>query len=336
MENIQNNLKHNMTRIRSLLAIIVLAIMMITMSVNRYTVLADNDEVTNDSSDTTGADNNEAAKSTEKKYVDDAAELIPDGEEAQLVEKCKELSDECKVDIGIATTTDAKGLSSKEYAQESVLNNNLGYEDDDRFDKSAVLFLIDLDERNHDTYIVTEGLGILLIEDDDIENILDDVYAYIDSDLSLTDFYMVCDAFLNSVSDTMLDNYNEYGYDYIDAWEKFDGTYAEFDKKYVNVEHGPFYILRNPIPCLMIALIVAGVAVAFMSYSNKAKMTVTGNTYMDKNEFKMHICSDRYINTTTTKVKRSSDSSSGGGGSHGGSHSSGSGGHSFGGGGRSL
>lgn len=334
MENIQNNLKHNMTRIRSLLAIIVLAIMMITLSVNRYTVLADNDEVTNDSSDTTGADNNESAKSTEKKYVDDAAELIPDGEEAQLVEKCKELSDECKVDIGIATTTDARGLSSKQYAQESVLNNNLGYEDDDRFDKSAVLFLVDLD--NRETYIVTEGLGILLIEDNDIENILDDVYVYIDSDLSRTDFYTVCNVFLNSVSQTMIDNYNDYGYDYIDAWEKFDGTYAEFDKKYVNVEHGPFYILRNPIPCLMIALIVAGVAVAFMSYSNKAKMTVTGNTYMNKNEFKMHICSDRYINTTTTKVKRSSDSSSGGGGSHGGSHSSGSGGHSFGGGGRSL
>lgn len=50
----------------------------------------------------------------------------------------------------------------------------------------------------------------------------------------------------------------------------------------MNVEHGPFYILRNPIPCLIIALIVAGVAVAFMSYSNKARMTVTGNTYMDK------------------------------------------------------
>ncbi|MDY6328066.1 MAG: hypothetical protein SPL51_01130, partial [Lachnospiraceae bacterium] len=225
----------------------------------------------------------------------------------------------------------------KEYAQESVLNNYLGYEDDDRFDKSAVLFLIDLDERNNDTYIVTEGLGILLIEDDDIENILDDVYAYIDSDLNLTDFYTVCDVFLDSVSDTMLENYNDYGYDYMDDWEKFDGTYEEFDKKYVNVEHGPFYILRNPIPCLMIALIVAGVAVAFMSYSNKARMTVTGNTYMDKNEFRMHICSDRYINTTTTKTRISSESSSGGGGgSHGGSHSSGSGGHSFGGGGRSL
>lgn len=335
MENVQNYLKHNITRIRSLLAIIVLAIMMITLSVNRYTVLADNDEVTNDSSDTTGEGNSEGTvKSTAKKYVDDAAELISDSEEAKLVEKCKELSDECKVDIGIATTTDARGLSSKQYAQESVLNNNLGYEDDDRFDKSAVLFLVDLD--NRETYIVTEGLGILLIEDNDIENILDDVYVYIDSDLSRTDFYTVCNVFLNSVSQTMIDNYNDYGYDYIDAWEKFDGTYAEFDKKYVNVEHGPFYILRNPIPCLMIALIVAGVAVAFMSYSNKAKMTVTGNTYMNKNEFKMHICSDRYINTTTTKVKRSSDSSSGGGGSHGGSHSSGSGGHSFGGGGRSL
>ncbi|MDY2608554.1 MAG: TPM domain-containing protein, partial [Lachnospiraceae bacterium] len=168
MENVQNNFKHSITRIRSLLAIIVLAIIMITLSVNRYTVLADNDEVTN-SSDTTGGDNNEVAKSTEKIYVDDAAELIPDGEEVKLVEKCKKLSDKCKVDIGIATTNNAGGLSSKQYAQESVLNNNLGYEDDDRFDKSAVLFLVDLD--NKETYIVTEGLGILLIEDDDIENI---------------------------------------------------------------------------------------------------------------------------------------------------------------------
>ena len=92
MENVQNNFKHSITRIRSLLAIIVLAIIMITLSVNRYTVLADNDEVTN-SSDTTGGDNNEVAKSTEKIYVDDAAELIPDGEEVKLVEKCKKLSD---------------------------------------------------------------------------------------------------------------------------------------------------------------------------------------------------------------------------------------------------
>lgn len=28
----------------------------------------------------------------------------------------------------------------------------------------------------------------------------------------------------------MLDNYDDYGYDYMDDWEKFDGTYEEFDK----------------------------------------------------------------------------------------------------------
>lgn len=332
---------------RFLITVMSLVVLVISFNINNREIFADNESYREDyEDDYYGNDDyddedyeddyysdDNYRENVEKRYVIDDANLLTDSEMEILEAKCKVLSDECEVDLAIASTNDALGKSTKEYAQDCVLDNNLGYEDDDRFDKSAVLFLVDLD--NMETYIVTEGLGILLVEDGDIENILDDIYEYIGS--GRYDYYNAYDTFLDSVSETIIRNYNDYGKDYEEEWETFTGTYAEFDKEYVNVEKSAFYVFKSPVICLAIALLVAGVAVAVMSYSNKAKMTATGDTYMDRNEFRIYLRDDRYIKTTTTKVRIDTDSGSGGGGgSHGGSHSRGSGGHSFGGGGRKL
>lgn len=267
----------------------------------------------------------------DKEYVFDDAELISELDEEALNLRCQETSRQLEIDIMVATTYDTNGRSAGSYAEDLIIDKDLGYEEDGRTEKSCVLFLVDLD--NSETYIATSGLGILCVEDDDIEQILDQVYNYIRSD-----YYMACLAYVDKTADRIEHNLHAYANEYVDEWKNNKYDYKTFEKKYVNVEHNMFYRLRNPVVCLVISAIIASVSVILMAYNNKAGMTANGNTYMDRNEFRIHLKEDRFMNTTTTKHRISS--SSGGGGSHrgrrGGSHHSGRSGRSFGGGGRKL
>lgn len=281
-----------------------------------------------------------------EKKVYDNANLMSEKDVDALNEKCVEVSKYIDIDIAIVTIDNAEGKTTQKYAQDFYVNHNLGYEDDGRFDKSSIVFVIDLD--NRETYISTTGLGILFVEDHDIDSILDEVYKYIK-----TDYYLACSAFLDKTETVVENNKDDYGDEYLEDWKDFRGTYAQFFDKYVkdsNNVHGNnvtdeqrknnsiFYRLKNPVNCILIALVVGGVSVAIMAYSNKAKMSANGNTYMDKDKFNIHHRSDFYIKTTVQKNKIRSESSGGhsGGHGHGGSFHSGSGGHSFGGGGRKL
>lgn len=265
-----------------------------------------------------------------KTYVFDDADVIMEEDEKALTEKCQKASEECKVTIAVATTYDAQGYGSRSYAERVIRVNDLGYEED-KFDKSVVLFLLDLD--NSETYIVTSGLGILFVEDDNIEEILDQVYMYVHND-----YYMACSAFVDKTVDVIQDNKRDYGSEYLKEWENWEGSYEGFYETYVREpEHNLFYRLKSPRLCLMIAVLIGGVSVAVMAIRNKSKMTANGHTYMDMNQSKMHLRTDAFIRTTTQKIRINSDSgSSGGGGGHGGSFHSGGGGHSYGGGGRKL
>jgi uncharacterized protein len=266
----------------------------------------------------------------DKVYVYDDADIILDSDEEALTEKCQKASEECQITIAIATTYDAEGFSSREYAENMIIKENLGYEDD-KIDKSVVLFLIDLD--NRETYIATSGLGILFVDDDNIEEILDQVYMYIRNDYSTS-----CSAFVDKTVEVIAYNQLEYGEEYLEDWENYDGNYADFYNEYVKEqEHNIFYRLKNPVVCIIIALIIGTVSVVIMSINNKSRMTVSGIDYMDRHNTKMHIHTDRYIRTTTQKIRiNTSSGGGGGGGSHGGSFHSSGGGRSFGGGGRRL
>lgn len=267
----------------------------------------------------------------EKTYVFDDADLMSEQDEEELNNKCRQASEECEIDIAVVTTKDAKGKSSQRYAEDFIIQEKIGYENDNRVDKSAVLFLIDLD--NSETYIVTTGMGILCIEDDDIEKILDQVYLYI-----RTDYYLACAAFVDKTVDVIDENMQEYAGDYKEDWEEWSGDYKDFEKKYVD-EHDDTEVrrLKDPKNCLIISIIIGAVSVSVMALYNRSKMTVNGATYMDRNEMKVNVHTDRYIRTTTTKTRINSNSSGGRNGSshRGGSHHS-RGGHSFGGGGRRL
>ena len=265
----------------------------------------------------------------EKEYVYDEADLISILDEEELNERCQEASEEFKMDIVIATTYNTDGRTARTYAEDLIVENDLGYENDDRAEKSCILFLIDLD--NNETYIATSGFSILCVEDEDIEDILDQIYVYIRND-----YYMSCLAFIDKTEYVLDKNLDDYADEYVEKWENYEGGYEEFYNKYVDVEHNIFYKLRNPVVCLAISVIIAGVTVVIMAYRNKAKMTANGNTYMDRNEFKIRLENDRYINTTTVRRKIETNSGGSGGGSRGGSFHRGSGGRSFGGGGRKL
>lgn len=275
------------------------------------------------------------ADKSDKEYVFDDAGLISDFDKEALNLRCKEASEKLEIDIMVATTYDTNGRSARDYGEDLIIDKDLGFEEDGRREKSCVLFLIDLD--NSETYIVTSGLGILCITDNDIEEILNQVYNYIRSD-----YYMACLAYVDKTVDVIEHNMRAYADEYIDKWKENKYDYDTIESKYVNVEHNMFYRLRNPFVCLVISMIIALVSLALMAYNNKAKMTANGNTYMDRNEFKIHVQEDRFTNTTTTKhrISSSSSGSRGRGGSHhssrGGSHHSGRGGRSFGGGGRKL
>lgn len=264
-----------------------------------------------------------------KRYVFDDADLISELDEEALNSRCEEVSKEFEIDIAIAATYNTDGRSARNYAEDLIVDEELGYEKDGRVEKSCVLFLLDLD--NGETYIATSGLGILCVEDDDIERILDQVYIYVYSD-----YYMACLAYVDKTADIIEHNMNAYAKDYVDDWKKHQYDYDTFESKYVNKKYSIFSRFRNLGINFWISVMIAGVTVYLMGYKNKARMTVNGNTYMDKNEFKIHVKEDRFLNTTSTKHKISSSSGGKSSSHHGGSHHSGSRGRSFGGGGRKL
>lgn len=264
-----------------------------------------------------------------KRYVFDDADLISELDEEALNSRCEEVSKEFEIDIAIATTYNTDGRRARDYAEDLIVDEELGYEKDGRVEKSCVLFLLDLD--NGETYIATSGLGILCVEDDDIERILDQVYIYVYSD-----YYMACLAYVDKTADIIEHNMNAYAKDYVDDWKKHQYDYDTFEGKYVNKKYSIFSRFRNLGINFWISVMIAGVTVYLMGYKNKARMTVNGNTYMDKNEFKIHVKEDRFLNTTSTKHKISSNSGSKSSSHHGGSHHSGSRGRNFGGGGRKL
>ncbi len=264
----------------------------------------------------------------DKQYVYDMSEIFSDEEMEELTALCKKKSQKQKIDFAIVSTNDTGGKSPVTYSDDFMDENRMGYEDDGRWDKSCVLLLFDFE--NREVYINTTGIAILCVEDDDIETILDDVFEYIPH----KDYYNAALEFLDTTDSIISSNKKKYANQYLDAWEEFNGTYEEFDRTYVNVTHNVFYSLRSPVRCLLISIVVAGIAVTVMTINNKAKMTANRFTYMNKRNLKVHVANDLYLRTTTRRYKISSESSGGGG--HGGSFHSSGGGHSHGGGGRHM
>ena len=105
----------------------------------------------------------------EQRVFDDAG-LFTEGEAAELEQKIAAAREKTEMDIVIVTTSDARGKTARDYADDYYDENGFGAGDDN----SGVLLLIDMD--NRELYISTCGMMIRYLTDARIESMLDHVY----------------------------------------------------------------------------------------------------------------------------------------------------------------
>ena len=141
----------------------------------------------------------------EKTLVFDGAMLFTEEERLALGEELGKLSSEYKMDIVIVTTADAKGKTSREYADDFFDYGGFGV----GHDYDGLLFLIDMD--NREAYISTSGIAIRYLTDLRLDRILDRVF---DEGLVDGDYYGAAMAFIKATRTYLQagipsDQYNE-------------------------------------------------------------------------------------------------------------------------------
>lgn len=261
--------------------------------------------------------------------VFDMGDLLSESEEEKIQEKCESMAKKTELDIVVLTTKTLGNRTVQQYADDFYDQGKFGYE----FEYgSGVLFLISEDPRYGEVCISTAGLGILYIDDDDVEKILDAGWSEFEN-------YNYYDCLLDMMEATqkiVLDFEHWVGVeDVLDKW--YAGEYRYADEMVADYNHyGKEKNLGDSIMLsLFISLVVAIIAICAMNSSYKNKMTVDGGTYFRQNSFKMYNNYDNFIRTTVSRVKIESSSSGGGGGGRvGGSSHRSSGGRSHGGGSR--
>lgn len=121
--------------------------------------------------------------------VYDMAELFSSGTESELEQEIEAVRDKLGFDVVIVTTEDSKGRGAQDYADTFYEEGGFGQGKD----RSGILFLIDMDER--ELTLSTDGVATRIFTDERIDQILDDVYA----GASVSDFEASAWAFLEDV-----------------------------------------------------------------------------------------------------------------------------------------
>ncbi len=249
--------------------------------------------------------------------VYDNADLLTDIQEQELQRECIRIGEKYKTDIIILTTNDSRYMSSEQYAEKFVVENDIGY-DDNPIDKACIVYLIDMDDR--EVYLYLGGVTQYYLESK-WDGMTDTSVSYLRSQ----NYYEACTRFLSDTEYYIGKKYDEFQKKYQEKWNNFNGNYTSFKDEYIKE---PFFaFLKNPFYCVLIALGVALISIAIMAQKNKSKMTANGETYMDRKKFRMHRQLDHFIRTTT--VKQKVKSSSGGSHSHRSGRSHGGGGKRF-------
>jgi len=127
------------------------------------------------------------ASSDQRVY--DMADLFSTAMEMDLETEIDDAIDQLGLDIVVVTTEDADGWGAQDYADNFYEAGEFGK----GLDKSGILFLIDMD--NRELTLSTDGEAIRIFTDERIEQILDDVYV----GASDSDFEASAWAFLEDV-----------------------------------------------------------------------------------------------------------------------------------------
>lgn len=232
--------------------------------------------------------------------VYDYADLFTEEEEQQLQELAVEKAQETQLDIIILTTEDKEGKSEVTYSDDFYDKNSFGYE---REKGSGILLMIDMEDRR--VYINTAEDAVNYFSDSEIDSMCDEISSY----LSDGDYYGGSRQFIN-----ILENYknNENG-------NTANGNIVNGYTESSNTESSEtnlFTYLKDPLISFMAAFLMAALFGAILCYHTTTKMTATGYTYMNKNEYRENERLDIFTHTTTVARKIEPPSSKGGGSFH--------------------
>ena len=247
--------------------------------------------------------------SSEKIY--DFADLLSKDEEKQLFDKVNVYIEKYNMDLVFVTINENNKASARDYAEDFYIYNYFGTEDKKR---SGCIFVLDME--NRDYYLATSGSAILHLDDNRIDDILDDIFAYVKAERYYTAMSMVIDK-ITTYSETVPSSNSHYEIDE-------NGDLVPLPK--VHTIH-PFISLGG-------ALLIAGIFVGInVSMHKSVKLATNADNYLDKEKSKIAPAKDAFLSTHTTFtiIPKSTGGGSSGGGS---SIHIGGGGHTFGGGGR--
>ena len=250
-------------------------------------------------------------KVNEDEKIYDFADLFTDDEEDKLYDKVNNFIDKHDMDMVIVTIDDNNKSTAKKYADDFYDYNYFGK--NNSYD--GLIFIIDMDTR--EIAISTTGSGILMYDDDRVDEILDNAY----DEISMKKYYNTALSFINDSNDFAN-----------------DGLPSSNDN-YVIDENGNIVKVKkvNWILTLISSIAIPTIVVIILISKHKGiKIATKADNYVDASKIIRRPNVDTFVNTHTTRIRvpKSSGSSSGGGRIGGSSISRGSSGRSHGGGSR--
>lgn len=251
-------------------------------------------------------------------YVYDEADLLTETEEAELQNLAQSMQEQWDMNFLVVTTSDAKGKSAMEYADDFY---------DTCFPESSeedgVCYLIDMDHR--EIYLSTCGIAIRYLTDQRIENVLDAAYEKITEG----DYYGTFTAFFEKTENylSMGIPKDQYNYD-VETGEREE--YVPSYEEPMRITFGEFLF------ALIAALAAAGITVGVIVGRYQLRFEDFHYDAYTDSRVDLTVKSDRLTNTFVTHRRiPKNNGNSGGGGSRSSVHTSSSG-RSHGGGGRSF
>ena len=249
-------------------------------------------------------DSYEMPTSRQKERLLDAADLLSDSEETQLLDRLNSISNTHSSNVVVLTVPEHSG-TIQDFADDYFDYN--GFQAD--FDGSGVLFMLSMSDR--EWAISTSGSAIYAFTDYGQEYLMDQMLPY----LRDGDYFGAFDK-------------------YVDVADKFLTLYEQGTPYDVNNTKEPKNPLAGAFVSLLIGMVIAFAVVAFMAKDlHTVHMNASAAGYQSHSGIKMQVHHDTYVRTTTARTKLpendgsrsghsggSSVHTSSSGSSHGGSH----------------
>ncbi len=179
------------------------------------------------------------SKAAVVKVIDNAGLFSP-SEIQSLTEEAERMSKEYDMDVGIATTNDAKGMSTMVYTEHFYEERGFGS------NGSGILIMYDMD--NREIFINTEGRAIDIISDKRVESLLDSVF---DNGLGEGRYYDSARSYLKKLNGYLRGNYLsplDMGLSALGALGAGGGFFGATKARYkVKTKPHPFDFRRNSI-----------------------------------------------------------------------------------------